>query len=153
MSVLRKSGLGVLIAVISLIFVLSSCVLFKGTAVGKNWAGTVTLTQAAGDVATGTYAVSISFKFEWLFGNSKITGGTIAFILPTTGERITTELYKFNITTGEYKDSSLSFKAKEIDYNDILDFSGTVANKAITNGTIFYGVLNVGNFSISEQSS
>jgi len=154
-SILKKRGLGVLIAVVSLVFILSSCVLFKGTAVGKNWVGTVELLQAAGDVATGTYAVSISFKFEWLLGNSKINGGTITFYLPTTGERIGAESYKFNVTTGEYKesDTSLTFKAKEIDYNDILEFTGTVASKAITNGAITYGVLPVGSFSISEQGS
>ena len=152
---MKKRGLGVLIAVVSLVFILSSCVLFKGTAVGKNWVGTVELLQAAGDVATGTYAVSISFKFEWLFGNSKITGGTITFYLPTTGERIEAESYKFNITTGEYKeaDSSLTFEAKEIDSHDILEFAGTVVGKTNSNGTVANTTTPVGTFTISEKGS
>jgi len=154
-SVLKKRGLGVLIAVVSLIFVLSSCVLFNPWKVGKNWEGTVNISLVTPNIATGKYSADITFKFEWLFGNSKITGGTITFYYPTTGERIGAESYKFNVTTGEYKesDTSLTFKAKEIDYNDILEFTGTVASKAITNGAITYGVLPVGSFSISEQGS
>ena len=74
---MKKRGLGVLIAVLALVFVISSCVLFKGTPVGKKWKGTVNLTTAAGQVAAGPYNVSITLEFEWLFGNSKIIGGQV----------------------------------------------------------------------------
>ncbi|HOH12620.1 MAG TPA: hypothetical protein PK291_05200, partial [Thermotogota bacterium] len=63
--------------------------------------------------------------------------------------------YKFNITGGEYAeaDTTLSFKAKEVDTKDILDFTGKVVEKAISNGVITFGVLTVGSFAISEQTS
>ncbi|MGB4201134.1 MAG: hypothetical protein WBK65_06970 [Thermotogota bacterium] len=153
---MKKRGLGVLIAVLALVFVISSCVLFKGTPVGKKWKGTVTLTGAAGQVAAGAYNVNITLEFEWLFGNSKIIGGQVTLTpVVTTGERAGAEPYKFNITGGEYAeaDTTLSFKAKEVDTKDILDFTGKVVEKAISNGVITFGVLTVGSFAISEQTS
>jgi len=156
-SVLKKRGLGVLIAVVSLIFVLSSCVLFKPWKVGKNWEGTVNISLVTPNIATGNYSADITFKFEWLLGTSKIKGGTVELtrLASQTEERATVEPYKFNITAGEYKeaDSSLTFEAKEIDFHDILEFAGTVVGKTISNGTVANTTTPVGTFTISEQGS
>jgi hypothetical protein len=151
---MSKRGLGVILVVVCLVFAMSSCILIKGTPVGKTWAGTITLDSAVGSVDAGTYVIAVTLKFEWLFGNTTIKGGTFTFTLPTVSEeRASAAAYSFNITGGSYNETTkeLTFTGTEVDTSDTLKLLGTVTSGAIAGGSVISGALVIGDFDISEQ--
>lgn len=151
---MKIRGLGVFIVAMALILVFTSCALIKPIPVGKIWKGTAIMDIAAGSISAGSYGADITLKFEWLFGNKKITGGTIKLTpLLTTADRVVIEPFQFTITGGEYTevDETITFTGKEIDLATVLIFTGTIVSKEITNGIITHSGTPKGDFVISEQ--
>jgi hypothetical protein len=138
---------------VSVVFLMSSCILISPTPIGSKWLGTAAINWLDSNRTVpdgGTYSIDITLNFDWLLDSTKIVGGTVILTpIVIDDSRIVIQPYTYTISSGQYTAANtlLEFTCT----TDSLGFSGYVTNKAVTNGVINQGTLLLGSFNISQQ--